>query len=130
MLSNLFIGFLENSHAVDITSKIEEHWEKIDDGAINLKEGNDEVLINNLNSVPGKLKAVIKFGFDEGFKNRVSQLGQTFDDWIDAVFIHTQAHFRHASLGTEIHFEVSFVYLHLKYHGLTILKYDFNPTAV
>ena len=68
-------------------------------------------MANNLNSVPGKLKAVIKFGFDEGFKNRVSQLGETFDDWIDAVFIHTQAHFRHASLGTEIHFEVSFVYL-------------------
>ena len=112
MLSNWFIGFVENSHAVDITSKIEEHWEKIDGGAINPKEEIDEVLTNNLNSIPGKLKAVIKFGFDEGFKNRVSQLGQIFDDWIDAVFIHTQAHFRHASLGTEIHFEVSFVYLH------------------
>ena len=69
-------------------------------------------MANNLNSVPGKLKAVIKFGFDEGFKNRVSQLGETFDDWIDAVFVHTQAHFRHTSLGTEIHFEVGFVYLH------------------
>ena len=111
MFSNWFFGFIENSQAVDIVSNIEEHWEKTNDGTINPKEGKGEVITNNLNSVPEKLKAVIKFGFDEGFKNRVSQLGETFDDWIDAVFIHTQAHFRHASLGTEIHFEVSFVYL-------------------
>ena len=58
-------------------------------------------------TIPSKLKAVIKFGYDEGMKNRLSQEGKTFEQWIVGVLAHTQAHYRHPSLGTEIQFEVS-----------------------
>ena len=55
-------------------------------------------------SIPSKLKAVIKFGYDDGMKYRLGS--QDFGRWIEAVFTHTQAHYRHPSLGTIIEFEV------------------------
>ena len=57
-------------------------------------------------SVPRKLKATIKFGFDQTLSDELGgRIG--FDSWISQVFTHTQAHFRHSeSLGTEIEFEV------------------------
>ena len=58
-------------------------------------------------SIPSKLKAVIKFGYDEGLKNRLSHQGKTFEQWIVGVLAHAQAHYKHPSLGTEIEFEVS-----------------------
>ena len=56
-------------------------------------------------SIPSTLKAVIKFGYEDGM---LAALGdETFDSWIAGVFTHTRAHFRHAeSLGTTIEFEV------------------------
>ena len=56
--------------------------------------------------MPSKMKAVIKFGYDEGIKIRLGN--KTFDDWIKEVFVHAQAHFRHPSLGTDVEFEVIF----------------------
>ena len=57
-----------------------------------------------LSSIPSKLKAVIKFGYEDGM---LSELTEDFDSWIAGVFTHTQAHFRRsASLGTTIEFEV------------------------
>ena len=59
-------------------------------------------------SIPSTLKAVIKFGYDEGIKNALGD--EDFDTWIATVFTHTQAHFRHsASLGTTIEFEVLYI---------------------
>ena len=54
--------------------------------------------------IPSKLKAVIKFGYDEGWKNAFA--GTTFDEWIASVFTHTQAHYKDPSMGTEVTFEV------------------------
>ena len=55
-------------------------------------------------SIPSKLKATIGFGYDAGMKYR---LGSTdFDKWIEGAFTHTQAHYRHPSLGTIIEFQV------------------------
>ena len=62
--------------------------------------------VARLATIPSKLKAVIKFGYDEGIKNRLSQQGQTFQQWIEGVLTHAQAHFKHPSLGTQIEFEV------------------------
>ena len=54
-------------------------------------------------SIPSHLKAVIKFGYEDGLNSEI----EDFDSWIAGVFTHTQAHFRHAaSLGTTIDFEV------------------------
>ena len=62
--------------------------------------------------MPSKLKAVIRFGYDEGMRTRLGN--RTFDDWIKEVFVHTQAHFKHPSLGTELVFEVSsFRFIHI-----------------
>ena len=56
-------------------------------------------------SIPSKLKAVIKFGYEDGLNSTLA--GGDFDSWITDVFTHTQAHFRHAaSLGTTVEFEV------------------------
>ena len=56
-------------------------------------------------SIPTKLKAVIKFGYEEGLLAALN--GDDFDTYISEVFTHTQAYFRHAaSLGTTIEFEV------------------------
>ena len=57
-------------------------------------------------SIPSKLKAIIKFGYDEGWKNAFA--GTDFDEWIAAVFTHTQAHYKDPSMGTEVTFEVLF----------------------
>jgi len=55
--------------------------------------------------IPSKLKAVIKFGYDDGMKDALG--GEDFDTYIAGVMTHTQAHYRHAaSLGTTIEFEV------------------------
>ena len=55
-------------------------------------------------SIPSVLRATIKFGYDDGMKEELGS--EDFNDWIAGVFTHTQAHFRHASLGTRIEFEV------------------------
>ena len=56
--------------------------------------------------IPSKLKATIKFGYESGLKSALDAQGTTFDNWIADVFPHTQAHFRHSCLGTQIEFEV------------------------
>ena len=57
-------------------------------------------------SIPRKLKATIKFGYEDGMKMALQREGTTFDKWIANVVPHAQIHFRHPSLGTEIEFEV------------------------
>ena len=58
-----------------------------------------------VSSLPSKLKATIKFGYEEGLRQALGT--EDFDEWIESVFTHTQAYFRHAaSLGTTIEFEV------------------------
>ena len=65
--------------------------------------------------IPSKLKAVIKFGYDDGMKDALG--GQDFDTYIAGVMAHTQAHYRHAaSLGTTIEFEVCqaiYIYIYI-----------------
>ena len=74
-----------------------------------------------IDKIPPKLKAVIKFGYDEGMKNRLSRQDFQFETWIEGVLTHTQAHFRHPSLGTVIEFEVCLFLIFLpKYSGETI----------
>ena len=70
---------------------------------------NDEVeamaATANVSTLPSALKATIKFGYEEGLRQALGT--EDFDDWIESVFTHTQAYFRHAaSLGTTIEFEV------------------------
>ena len=55
-------------------------------------------------NIPSKMKAVMKFGYDEGWKKAFA--GTDFSDWIAAVFTHTQAHYKDPSMGTEVTFEV------------------------
>ena len=61
--------------------------------------------VAQLASIPSKLKAVIKFGYEDTLAGTLN--GEDFNTWIAGVFTHTQAHFRHAaSLGTTVEFEV------------------------
>ena len=84
------------------------------------EEVNDEIELEaakaEVVSIPSKLKAVIKFGYDEGWKKAFA--GTDFDDWIAAVFTHTQAHYKDPSMGTEVTFEVPFLHSHVMYESL------------
>ena len=55
-------------------------------------------------NVPAKLKAVVKFGYDKGMKDKLGSVD--FMTWITPIMTHTQAHYKHSSLGTQIEFEV------------------------
>ena len=68
----------------------------------------EEAAAENAESVaiPSKLKAVIKFGYEETMKTALGD--ETFDSYITSVLAHAQVYYRHAeSLGTVIEFEVS-----------------------
>ena len=60
--------------------------------------------IAKLTNIPSKLKATIRFGYEDGVKAAFGN--RSFDEGIQSVLAHTQAHFRHISLGTIIEFEV------------------------
>ena len=85
-----------------------------DDDRFHIENGDEEVddeeeteaELAEVVDIPSKLKAVIKFGYDEGWKSAFE--GVDFNKWIESVFTHTQAHYKHPSLGTKITFEVLF----------------------
>ena len=60
--------------------------------------------IAKLTSIPSKLKATIRFGYEDGLKAALGN--DSFDEWTQSVLAHAQVHFRHKSLGTKIEFEV------------------------
>ena len=97
---NLFILALSRAVPVDRDGE----WQKKLD---ELEDPTEEDVVRNAQtrSIPSTLKAVIKFGYEDGM---LAALGdETYDSWIAGVFTHTRAHFRHAeSLGTTIEFEV------------------------
>jgi len=66
----------------------------------------DAINSHTRKSIPRKLKATIKFGYEDGMKMALEQEGTTFDKWIANVVPHAQVHFQHPSLGTEIELEV------------------------
>merc|ERR1712088_371228 len=72
------------------------------------EEKNDKIELEaakaEVGTIPSKLKAVIKFGYDEGWKNAFA--GTDFNDWIASVLTHSQAHYKDPSLGTEVTLEV------------------------
>ena len=82
-----------------------EDWFRKDDEVFNAAE-EAEAANTQVGSIPSRLKAGIKFGYEEGMLAALN--GEDFDTYIVGVLTHTQAHFRHAaSLGTTIEFEVS-----------------------
>ena len=86
------------------------------DGGWHIPEGDEDEEINDeiefeaakaeVSSIPSKLKAVLKFGYDEGWKTAFD--AYDFNEWIVGVFAHTQAHYKDPSLGTQVTFEVRF----------------------
>ena len=56
--------------------------------------------------IPSKLKAVIKFGFDEALSHRLDSVETDFTTWITSVMAHVQSYYQHSSLGTKILLEV------------------------
>jgi hypothetical protein len=101
-------------------------------GEFDDKQDDDEIFDDNeeaiasvarVGSIPSKLKAVIKFGYEDTLKATLN--GEDFDAWIAGVFTHTQAHFRHdASLGTTIEFEVCTILYYRIMLILTSLVFD------
>ena len=91
------------SRAIKLNREGGDGWTKNGDEEINAAE-EAAAKVAKVVSIPSKLKAVIKFGYDEGIKTRLGT--QSFESYIEGVFTHTQVHFKDASLGTEIHFEV------------------------
>lgn len=93
-------------------------WHQVGDEEVNDAE---EAAAENAESVaiPSKLKAVIKFGYEETMKSALGD--ESFDSYITSVLAHAQVYYRHAeSLGTVIEFEV---------HGDAIFKDGASWTA-
>ena len=79
-------------------------WHQVDDTEVNDDE--EERAKNSMAvPIPSKLKAVIKFGYEETMKSALGD--EDFDSYIASVLTHTQVYFRHESLGTIIEFDVS-----------------------
>ena len=80
-------------------------WYQVGDEEVNYDE---EAAAETAESVPipSKLKAVIKFGYEETMKSALGD--ESFDSYITSVLAHAQVYYRHSeSLGTVIEFEVS-----------------------
>ena len=88
----------------------ENEWRKVGDEEVNDKY--EEIAKHSRSAIlPEKLKATIKFGYDEGFKkyledNILQHTFNNFEDYIEAVFTQTQVYWRIPSLGTKVIFEV------------------------
>ena len=76
--------------------------------------------------VPPKLKATIQFGYESSMKSALNT-DQDFDSWIAATFVHTQAHFKHPSLGTMIEFEAR---KYIPYHLYYVNEFSFLDITV
>ena len=104
MITNYFS--IITAESVDINDRHtgENKWHQTYDENIDNEQETRAVKVST-KSIPSKLKATIKFGYEEGLK---AKLGERVEAWLAEVFTHTQAHFAHsASLGTEIKFEVN-----------------------
>ena len=102
-----YLLFLVLSRAIVPKQALPENgWAQRGDEVVNAQIEKDADATKST-TIPSKLKAVIKFGYDEGMKTRLSRQGKKFEQWIVGVLAHAQAHFKHPSLGTEIEFEVS-----------------------
>ena len=55
---------------------------------------------------PSEVYAYVKFGYDNTLKNQLAADGVSFNDWVNSVMTHVQAHYRHHTLPTKIQFKV------------------------
>ena len=55
---------------------------------------------------PSEVYAYVKFGYDNTLKNQLAADGVSFNDWVNSVMTHVQAHYRHSTLPTKIQFKV------------------------
>ena len=55
---------------------------------------------------PSEVYAYVKFGYDNTLKNQLAADGVSFNDWVNSVMTHVQAHYRHYTLPTKIQFKV------------------------
>ena len=84
---------------------------------------------------PKRMKAVLRFGYDEGFKNHIDAKGETFEEYIESVFTMFQVYWLHPSLTTEVIFEVlhcfisSSIYQYSDIKTLNELNYLLNSFA-
>ena len=76
---------------------------------------------------PKRMKAILKFGYDEGFKDHLAAKGETFEGYIESVFNMMQVYWRHPSLTTEVIFEVAgcFYIINSSWDFILFLPYVF-----
>ena len=87
-----------------VALSINRHFD-LQDGDVIYNDAEEEINSKaNITTIPSKLKAVIKFAYEDGMKAALK--GEDFNSWIEDVLCHTQAFYRHPSLGTTIEFEV------------------------
>ena len=62
------------------------------------------VALTRRERIPSKLKATIRFGYEESAKQKIGS--SKMDEWLKDIMTHVNGHYRHPSLGTIIEFEV------------------------
>ena len=103
VIPNPFAG---QTSSVKRVNRDDGEWTMVN-GDEGVNEALEELVASAVNAagVPAKLKATIKFGYEQGMKEALGT--EDFDSWIVAAMTHCRTHYRHAeSLGTEIEFEV------------------------
>ena len=89
----------------DVSDDDKKYTEDGDEEVDPIKEA--AVYSTEIEPIPSKLKAVIKFGYTEGLVLQLKEEGKPeFPEYIETVMVHAQARYLHPSLGTQIHFEV------------------------
>ena len=80
----------------DIINRDDEGWHREGDEIIN---DSVERLVQKakVSTMPSKLKATIKFGYEDSMKEWLDSNGQDFDSWITGPLTHAQAIYRHES---------------------------------
>jgi len=74
---------------------------------------------------PSEVYAYVKFGYDNTLKNQLATDGVSFNDWVNSVMTHVQAHYRHYTLPTKIQFKYDVsetIYKNANYPSTDYLK--------
>merc|ERR1711997_61496 len=74
---------------------------------------------------PSEVYAYVKFGYDNTLKNQLAADGVSFNDWVNSVMTHVQAHYRHHTLPTKIQFKYDVsetIYKNANYPSTDYLK--------
>jgi len=110
------VDFFGNAEAIEIPKDglhgIETREDESDDEISTNKEEEELAATEKIDYIPPVTKARIKIGYDKGMLELLEKYNTDFEDWLNDLLTHTQAHFREGRLGTIIELEVAYPHIY------------------